>query len=756
MAIQTKQQALNESIYLLQRLQENQAHIQESKPFEQLEIAASLTNDISLLTQLQHKVNATFLGIQGAIPEANEEDLLAISEKLCAASDIIETIQANNDIAFKILELTEEIQSVFANVNPGNISRHEAELLNRRIIDLTSSAQINNGNLTAGELLKNVILSYPQTAQQTDVDQPLISNATLIAEQDESFQVTLFQDQFSTLKATLDQVPQMDFEVVFKFYVVLRTTYSDKAHFITHQNKNKFECLLKETEGLVYTIIDKQKELDKQTAERNPATALQGLRVGDCPALSTRALEELQSALDIVCNEMKKPNSDVTSLEKTVQDCFSKISSDEREKLLKEVNIIRCEEKPSTRPIPLTLLGQPCKAWADYPILQKALMRMLSSQAALIAPPSKGSPALLKLREELESACNVIKVPGFDANSVLSKVREAFYKLSLEEKKKLFNALSDVLIIENQRRAPLPASLLNQQFNVWSGSYPYRLKAVEKLLESSKDPIAAPVVNKIAAEMLSRMNEVQARFAAKNQIPSQQSANLRHTNTPVGLTPPLNRSNPNAPVQPSFEEFDEEQFDTVTLRSIKTLQKVLNCIHANASHNDLQIALETLAIFESLGSISSFQITSKSPLPIAQRPCFHLYFIHKNETPNKLVNDMQYGSKAMAGVYPTSNEERTRAIQRTILELALEGLEDAINFSSIPDMKDMASILQEIVPLLDQRDALPLALVNLTQSQSMLEAWTSLCSSNYSNQSNQTLIETIGFARNMLKEAWNL
>ena len=98
-------------------------------------------------------------------------------------------------------------------------------------------------------------------------------------------------------------------------------------------------------------------------------------------------------------------------------------------------------------------------------------------------------------------------------------------------------------------------------------------------------------------------------------------------------------------------------------------------------------------MLESSGNKVPFKISGNDLSSVADRPCFHLYFIHKNESPDLLVNDMQYGNKAMAGVFPATNEERTRAVQRTIVELVLEGLENAIHFNSFTVMRESRSLL---------------------------------------------------------------
>src|ERR1700733_10963305 len=127
MAIQTKHQVLSDANSLLLRFQQAQNTLDNLKPSEQVEKAATLSRDVSLLTQLQNRVNDTFLRGRDAIPGVTEQELLAIAEKLSAASDILDSIQANSDIAADLIELTAEVHSIFEGANRGDVGPQQAE-----------------------------------------------------------------------------------------------------------------------------------------------------------------------------------------------------------------------------------------------------------------------------------------------------------------------------------------------------------------------------------------------------------------------------------------------------------------------------------------------------------------------------------------------------------------------------------------------------------------------------------------------------
>jgi hypothetical protein len=94
---------------------------------------------------------------------------------------------------------------------------------------------------------------------------------------------------------------------------------------------------------------------------------------------------------------------------------------------------------------------------------------------------------------------------------------------------------------------------------------------------------------------------------------------------------------------------------------------------------------------------------SEEKRPIGKRPGFHLYYIHINEAPH-LVNydDFEYGYYAFKGEYPADNADRKRALQRTIIEIALQYLEDGIRGNNETMVGDALQILERLK--LDPRD----------------------------------------------------
>jgi len=142
-------------------------------------------------------------------------------------------------------------------------------------------------------------------------------------------------------------------------------------------------------------------------------------------------------------------------------------------------------------------------------------------------------------------------------------------------------------------------------------------------------------------------------------------------------------------------------FASPVTRSLGELQEVLPFLQEDSSPAALQQALFQLTLIESRGETAAFRITAGQAAPVIDRIHFHLYLIHRDER-GQLPPDMRYGSNAMAGVYPTTNTERQRAILRTIAELALENLDIAINFMDGPGIVAMLELLERL--RMDRRD----------------------------------------------------
>lgn len=237
----------------------------------------------------------------------------------------------------------------------------------------------------------------------------------------------------------------------------------------------------------------------------------------------------------------------------------------------------------------------------------------------------------------------------------------------------------------------------SQSLTMWPGNWENKLTALMQVMQTciSTSADSPSVIEKKADEMQMRFLEV------KNAVAPLQSA----SSSAIETSSNANTRGSSEASAPASGDTVPEILDPIALEGIRRFQTILQLFEENAPIEVLQNAMNMWGILASNEWKVAFKMTSHTPINVGDRPSFHLYWIHKNESPQNLKDDPNYGSKAMVGIYPTSNNERRRAINRTIVELALEGLEDAINFSQPGDVIQAIKILEEII--MEPGDSLP-------------------------------------------------
>jgi hypothetical protein len=88
-----------------------------------------------------------------------------------------------------------------------------------------------------------------------------------------------------------------------------------------------------------------------------------------------------------------------------------------------------------------------------------------------------------------------------------------------------------------------------------------------------------------------------------------------------------------------------------------------------------------------------FAMTEKKPTNITDRIFFHIYHIHRVESPQKLDGSSNYGTKTFQNGH-ASPEERLRAAQRAFIEIAFAGIEDAINTRDKVTLRQFSDLLE--------------------------------------------------------------
>jgi hypothetical protein len=666
MALSIQQQVAQ----LLQIFSNAQIQIGNMNPQEQIRVfqdyaTGSLSDHTAVFTELQRKVHIAYLHQSRDSASMSLEERAAAAKQLSESADILNNLETNNQIAMKIVgELAEKVQVLSAQTL-SNVSTSQLNFLQRYVTNLSKTPGINRGNLLAIEAmqlsLSNIRASTTQQAPQATASH-VQSNTEIRAEQDETLAVTSFVDQWKELDSFFKNPspasvnPLADFEKVLSLYKSAKE-YHGRTAFLLPENKNNLESqVLRQAEGLMVNIINKQKDIENTQAEQ----------IQPRPS-SSSTFQELQVAFEKYCEGLTGNYTDLGALLSPLNAAFNKLSSDEKNKLLEKV----------------------------YKLLREA-----------------------------------DKFPKDKAT---------------------------------------PQNLARQPISVWQGSNEYKLEAIKQLAAASVS--AAPsgpvvIVEKKADEMARHLSEAQGASATQVTLSNSCLPQAAAVRTPTGST------------QATFREdriFGDG--DTPALIGINDLSALLPLLKPDASYRELEAALEKLVILESKVTKVAFKISSNTPSLVSLRPCYHLYFIHKNEQPELLVEDLHYGTNAMAGIHPATNEQRSRAIQRTIVELALEGLEDAINFGAGDTISAMMKTLEEMQMnaadlLQDQniahvlfgsmytlhcaaRETNPL-LINPSDSQFNNDFGRNAFSSAADRINLETKIAAIGEIRQALKVAWKV
>jgi hypothetical protein len=300
------------------------------------------------------------------------------------------------------------------------------------------------------------------------------------------------------------------------------------------------------------------------------------------------------------------------------------------------------------------------------------------------------SAAVENLRAKIVQAIDVPTVGNIVP--YIAQIEEAYAKLSSDERVQLFNSLSEVLKQAGKSKG-LPNGLRGQAFRIWPGSLDEKKKAVEKMLVPSTTTSAPGAVVKKANEMKRRLNEAMNLRPAPASMPRSSV----QTTDPHSSDREIDMSAIAALTGLHFEDANRGQDDIQpNIAVLHSLLEILTHLRPSADHLELQEACQLLFMLDSKGIKEVFKMSDPSPRPIADRPYYHMYHIHRNETPESLREDTQYGNHAFSGVHPASNSERLRSIQRTIVELSLQNLEDAINFDDGATAVQLLQILEGV------------------------------------------------------------
>ncbi|MGC2596249.1 MAG: hypothetical protein WA347_08210, partial [Rhabdochlamydiaceae bacterium] len=282
MSLTVKQQISNQAIQLQQRLAEMKVIIDVLPPAEQIENSVGLLqNDSALLTQLQKKVEATYLKRADAIPEITDKELMKLSGTLSLSAEILESMDKNNETAVQYGEIASEIGTY------DTLNESQVKSLQERIRGLMSSNPfLNQGIREAFEALKSaaqarhdsshfpILQGRTNQLRQSRADNlPLQTIAQdedqlLQQQQDEMYQASLFEDQYNALQRTFADDPIQNFEKALAHYIKVKEYSLTKTSFASEIAAFLIKNCLGDSEKLLNLIYELQAKNESQQVDQ--------------------------------------------------------------------------------------------------------------------------------------------------------------------------------------------------------------------------------------------------------------------------------------------------------------------------------------------------------------------------------------------------------------------------------------------------------------------------------------------------------
>jgi hypothetical protein len=267
---------------------------------------------------------------------------------------------------------------------------------------------------------------------------------------------------------------------------------------------------------------------------------------------------------------------------------------------------------------------------------EKEMEQLIAGQAELEKPSINPTPSSGVSKGTLETLKKAIQavVNSTTAEQVMEKnknMKTIFLNLSADEKVQFFKALSNVLINTKVRNTELPPHLQKLDISSWPGSPAYKIKALENVISSLKpEAPSEEVKHKESETMREKLEKAKAPLQAIRPTVSSSSVSS------------INKASPSC---------------------IEKLIALHNTTSLLTDDSSMQNLFEAITKLTELGWEGHY---------------FHIYCIAKNEPDGEpLPTDVNYGEKAMCGQYPITNSVRLRALQRSIIEFALEELKKA-------------------------------------------------------------------------------
>ncbi len=245
-----------------------------------------------------------------------------------------------------------------------------------------------------------------------------------------------------------------------------------------------------------------------------------------------------------------------------------------------------------------------------------------------------------------------------DIETYSKSVKAAFAKLSREQKKILLKSIAEIMKKPALANNPM---FLELDFLNWFGTAANKTAALDQLALSYSSASAA-------------------------------------TSLPVKNVP--------EPIVPATPPAPPANFPVLANSGLKTALREFNRVipHINAGNvPDLKAALGIISTLNLLKCV--FTLSSVQEQPIVNRLYFHLYFIHKHANKPIPSNEYDYGRKAFheEDNFFALPIEKIRAVQRTLAEVALEGIRQACLKENRTDVRHFLDQLENNVLNLHDR-----------------------------------------------------
>ncbi len=297
--------------------------------------------------------------------------------------------------------------------------------------------------------------------------------------------------------------------------------------------------------------------------------------------------------------------------------------------------------------------------------IQDQKAKETASAAQTQAQPAL-NPAFKKLVDLIENMITKGTTHS-DYPTLHRQVETDFATLSEQDKALLLKEFSAVT------KKNFPEGLIKQKFAMWGFLEKATLEDKKEALERviRKGPASASSASQKSVEMESRFRKVEEEIQKKglatisNRFPD--SSTTTTTSTAPSASPSRSPSTSSS-VAPA----------PLALLSTQEVLTELSEIHNLYKDNDQSQNKNAAQRLVKLTQTSPF-LNGNKEKEIGDRPNFHVWCIHKKPT-----GDLNYGSKVMAGELNGTQLERRRALERTMLELLMLSLEDALNFQNGP------------------------------------------------------------------------